>query len=198
MSLRMKSKYYHGLFKTKKGAKPKPITREVVVVEGCPFYEIRKNLSDNWDTWSERKKTTIIKDLRKEFDEKVEGTAPDCLQTRLAHGDFIIMHGPDIQKYYEVRHVLHFTSYDRINLEKHEITNDGTIRYALTARHVIPEQVDDVQRHFGDYDAKPEDEYHGDLDANAKDKALKAERELETYELRARKAAERNAITASA
>ncbi|KAL9586889.1 MAG: hypothetical protein Q9212_000633 [Teloschistes hypoglaucus] len=47
----------------------------------------------------------------------------------------------------------------------HQISNDGRLRYALTARHVKPKEVDAAQLYKGDYVTTPQDVYYGDMDA---------------------------------
>ncbi|RDL41607.1 uncharacterized protein BP5553_01586 [Venustampulla echinocandica] len=50
------------------------------------------------------------------------GTQPDVLKVVLKHGDIVIMHGRDIQRFYE-----------------HSVVPHGKLRFALTARYVRPE-----------------------------------------------------------
>ena len=55
--------------------------------------------------------------------------SPELFGTYLAHGDYIVMRGKALQKYYE-----------------HAVTPDKDLRFAVTSRHVIPEMVPSDQR----------------------------------------------------
>ncbi len=60
-----------------------------------------------------------------------KNTKADVLKVTLNHGDIIIMHGRDLQKYYE-----------------HAVKPYGTLRFALTCRHIDP---DLVMKNTGDH-----------------------------------------------
>lgn len=95
--------------------------------------------------WSERKRAEEFAKL-KSF--RKGRNAPNCFETELRHGDYIVMHGSNLQKYFE-----------------HQISNLGDIRYALTGRHVRPEECSEDERLGGIYETSPEDVYSGDMDA---------------------------------
>ncbi|KAI4104070.1 MAG: hypothetical protein L6R37_003476 [Teloschistes peruensis] len=143
MTIRMKGKYYLGAT----GNNLKTYDPNQEIVEGCVAPEYREYMNENWSSWTSKKQTTefgILKSMR-------PGNSlspPVVFKTTLAHGDYIVMHGDDLQKYYE-----------------HQISNDGRLRYALTARHVLPDTVDPAQLYKGDYVTNPQDVYHGDMNA---------------------------------
>jgi hypothetical protein len=73
-----------------------------------------------------------------------KGTAEPLIIT-LGHGDIVIMHGTDIQKYFE-----------------HEVEHKGKLRYALTCRYIDPDSLAPQDRPT--YVVRPDDgTYDGSL-----------------------------------
>lgn len=101
MTIRMKGKYYLGAT----GNNLKTYDPNQEIVEGCVAPEYREYMNENWSSWTSKKQTTefgILKSMR-------PGNSlspPVVFKTTLAHGDYIVMHGDDLQKYYEVRDLL--------------------------------------------------------------------------------------------
>jgi hypothetical protein len=80
----------------------------------------------------------------KKGSKKVE--KPPVLWFTLDHGDIVVMHGREIQKFYEVSdHIRSKTLKECIVLilEQHAVTPKGSLRYALTCRYVRPEMMAD-------------------------------------------------------
>ncbi|KAI9753079.1 MAG: sedoheptulose-7-phosphate:D-glyceraldehyde-3- phosphate transaldolase [Chaenotheca gracillima] len=118
MSLRMKAKYYTGMSKTGSYVTKAP------PVPGCLKYEQRKVAHarlDGVENATERQKIgeKIIRDLQ--LTTKKRTTCPPLVNLTLRHGDIVIMHGFNLQKYYE-----------------HAVESQETIRFALTCRYVDP------------------------------------------------------------
>ncbi|KAL3456773.1 hypothetical protein BJX64DRAFT_270105 [Aspergillus heterothallicus] len=135
--LRMKFKYYHGF--SKSGTK-KTLTKNDPVLVGCLNREWRLDLKNKkangelndeqyeeawWNKWKESPQT----------DKPVKAgarEAPPCIRTELHHGDIVVMHGAGVQKYYE----------HEVSLE----TGGGAkLRFAITARHVLPDKIEKNQ-----------------------------------------------------
>ncbi|MCJ1232791.1 hypothetical protein MMC14_000745 [Varicellaria rhodocarpa] len=64
----------------------------------------------------------------------------------LLHGDITVMHGAEMQKYYE-----------------HGVVHDCKLRFALTCRFIKPSEVDPSQHWKGNYDTSIVSEYDGDV-----------------------------------
>lgn len=72
---------------------------------GCRLYEERKelyNLRDNRDDQTQRRRHQLMREISRNH----SGYAPSVIKTVLKHGDLLVMHGANIQKYYEVRFFL--------------------------------------------------------------------------------------------
>ncbi|KAI9843294.1 MAG: hypothetical protein M1837_006509 [Sclerophora amabilis] len=120
MTLRMKSKYYTGF--TKGGA----YYTASPPIPGSIKYEERKEahaMLDGVRSQAERQKIgeKILKKLQ--LDNK-RRNCPPLVTMNLRHGDIVIMHGFNLQKYYE-----------------HAVESQETIRFALTCRYVDPRSV---------------------------------------------------------
>lgn len=93
MFIRMKQKYYDGL---KKNGSP---LDDDPVLEGCKEYESRKRLKDQYKEGLLTEKAYI--DERRNI-LKTKETPPPIIKMELHHGHIVVMHGADLQKYYEV------------------------------------------------------------------------------------------------
>ncbi|KAL9605193.1 MAG: hypothetical protein Q9179_001625 [Wetmoreana sp. 5 TL-2023] len=143
MMIRLKPKYYYGA--TGNSAKMYDPTQPII--QGCLAPAYRHYMNQNWGRWNKSTRAAEFQTLKQK---RPQGSIPPvCFKTTLHHGDYVVMQGSDLQKYFE-----------------HQITNDGSIRFALTARHVRPDTIKDpVERAKGDYTTKPEDVYHGNMEA---------------------------------
>jgi hypothetical protein len=96
MSIRMKATYFYG--KTKAGK----LLADDPVLPGCFEYEKRKELKELRGTISDveyqKRRETLFSNIK--F--KKGANTVEVLNMRLKHGDMVVMHGADIQKYYEV------------------------------------------------------------------------------------------------
>ena len=112
MTLRMKSRYYTGLTGGGTYSPSDP------VLPGCRLEGKRKKLnslygqisSEAFDAEVEKMykeaKNEVKKGARKgveDGDENDSGINPTLLSMMLEHGDIVVMHGAEMQKYYEVR-----------------------------------------------------------------------------------------------
>lgn len=91
----MKYKYFNGLSKAKK------ILDDDPVLPGCQLHEVRAELKEmlnngeiSWKDY-ERRRLEASKKCR-----AVE--AHPFIKMELHHGDLVVMHGENLQKYYEV------------------------------------------------------------------------------------------------
>ncbi|KAI9828288.1 MAG: hypothetical protein M1819_006626 [Sarea resinae] len=140
MTLRMKAKHFCGHFKSKYVAE-KP-------VPGCCRYEERKAEYEKWVATSPEGRDAKGKSIVSAFKIKSKH-GPAAVTIELNHGDIVIMHGADIQKYYE-----------------HAVVPEGLLRFALTCRYIDPASLakDNVPR----YEVKPDEGiYDGENPATA-------------------------------
>ncbi|KAL1794308.1 hypothetical protein ACET3X_007729 [Alternaria dauci] len=121
MRIRMKARHYHGV---SSGA---GLYDDAAPIPGCQQYEARLALQPSLDvlkrsdtkTWNARRRQ-----IPKELGLTNRGNAKDVLTMQLGHGDIVIMHGADVQKYYE-----------------HAVEHAGKLRFALTCRYIDPESL---------------------------------------------------------
>ncbi|KAF2139183.1 uncharacterized protein K452DRAFT_290280 [Aplosporella prunicola CBS 121167] len=140
MKLRMKEKHYNGVSKAGVMVTDKPMP-------GCEKYSERlaawQELEALKATGGEEAAATYkqrVKALPKELGLKAKGNARDVVTLQLRHGDVMLMHGADIQKYYE-----------------HAVVPDGALRFALTCRYIDPMSLsEDIRPHVGP-DSQPYD-----------------------------------------
>ncbi|KAL4866261.1 hypothetical protein BDV12DRAFT_199326 [Aspergillus spectabilis] len=163
MALRMKKKYYHGC------NDKKVLIADDPILPGCENYEVRRKLKDELDKAireleeDEPKPGANKEDLRKakqeiqEVYEKVwleshariknkQTFGPDVIKLQLNHGDMMVMHGVGLQKYYE----------HGVNLK-----DNGKLRFALTARHVLKDKIDKQEWWKGDHPETEDLNYDG-------------------------------------
>lgn len=99
MTIRMKYKYFNGL------SKAKVVLNDDPVLEHCRFEKERQELKEQFKTGAISKETYDT--LRKEV---LKGSkaqeAPPIIKIELHHGDLLVMHGEDLQKYYEASEYL--------------------------------------------------------------------------------------------
>ncbi|ODM15422.1 hypothetical protein SI65_09025 [Aspergillus cristatus] len=138
MYIRMKYKYYHGFSKARKLLDDDP------VLQGCRFESERRTLKEQFKTGE------ITKDaydaLRREvlFKHGRNGEASPIIKMVLNHGDLVVMHGEKLQKYYE-----------------HSVVPDKKLRFALTARYIKPDHVDERELKKGEFMLSPDQIYDG-------------------------------------
>ncbi|KAL4911104.1 hypothetical protein BDW74DRAFT_184618 [Aspergillus multicolor] len=161
MSVRMKYKFYHGLTKTsmkkKKGEgeqegdeqKEKEtvaLLADDPVLPLCENYANRKALKERLDSGSISEEG-YKKAWWESFEQnKGQDRPPDLFKIKLRHGDFVVMHGEGVQKYYE--HAV-------------ELDKCGALRFALTARHVKEELISDDEWEMGQFTLNEDQIYDG-------------------------------------
>lgn len=135
MKLRMKPKYYCGLHAAGTYLDAAPI-------EGCVKYDERLAAHQMLEQF--RDSPALLKEhvskLKKQLGLKVRRSSVDSIDMLLNHGDIVIMHGSEIQKYYEVRPDEPKVLLDGYNNtpKKHAVTPEGKVRFALTCRYIDP------------------------------------------------------------
>ncbi|KAH7112820.1 hypothetical protein B0J11DRAFT_393581, partial [Dendryphion nanum] len=134
MRLRMKARHYLGVSKegVYNDALPKP---------GCYNYEMRlasrTELENLKAAATGKDYRARLKTISKELNLKTGGTARDSITMTLGHGDIVIMHGAEIQQYYE-----------------HAVEHGGKLRFALTCRYIDPESLGEADK--PKYEVKPD------------------------------------------
>ncbi|GFF64652.1 hypothetical protein IFM60648_01339 [Aspergillus lentulus] len=137
MSIRMKYKYYNGLSKAKTLLKDDP------VLAGCRMEAERRSLKSQLAN-SEIDQITYNSLRRKALQKGKCGEAPVEIKMELNHGDLVVMHGENLQKYYE-----------------HAVTPDKKLRFALTARYIKPDHVEPEHLPKGEFILTPDQIYDG-------------------------------------
>jgi hypothetical protein len=121
MRIRMKMRRLHGISSAVgmyDGAPPIP---------GCKQYEARLAIQPSLDELKAsdpKAYTAKRKQTPKDLKLDCKGIARDVLTMQLGHGDIVIMHGADVQKYHE-----------------HAVEHSGKLRFALTCRYIDPESL---------------------------------------------------------
>ncbi|KAL5116983.1 hypothetical protein ACEQ8H_005069 [Pleosporales sp. CAS-2024a] len=125
MRIRMKARHYHGCSSAGVYDDARPLP-------GCANYEARVKLQPDLDAlkqsdpkaWRAR-----LKIVPRELKLKHAGQAKDVLKMELGHGDVVVMHGAELQKYYE-----------------HAVEHAGRLRFALTCRYIDPESLNEADK----------------------------------------------------
>jgi hypothetical protein len=117
MRLRMKANHYHGASKA-------GVFTDAIPKPGCYKYEERLAAISELEALKATSGPDYrarLKSLPKDLGLKRVGNARDAITLTLGHGDIVIMHGAEIQKYYE-----------------HAVEHAGKLRFALTCRYIDP------------------------------------------------------------
>lgn len=117
MRIRMKARHYHGCSSANVYDASRPLP-------GCKSYEQRLALHPQLEALKlsdPKAYRARLKQIPKELKLTSAGTAKDVLRMQLGHGDVVIMHGAEVQKYYE-----------------HAVEHAGKLRFALTCRYIDP------------------------------------------------------------
>lgn len=105
----MKPKYYHGYIGIRRDANGDEynLLRDDPVLEGCKCEEERRRLKEEFRAqkidlaqYDEARKKT----LKRERNQRC--FPPVLIEMSLKHGDLVVMHGADLQKFYEVFRLL--------------------------------------------------------------------------------------------
>ncbi|KAL4810841.1 hypothetical protein BDV18DRAFT_2688 [Aspergillus unguis] len=143
MSIRMKYKYYHGFTKSNKGE----VIADDPVLPNCENYQERQHLKEqllNGSLSSDAYKAAWLDSYKQVKTRKI--SPPDIIKMNLNHGDMVVMHGEDVQKYYE--HGV-------------ELDEESKMRFALTARYIKKDEVPEQDWPKGDFKLSPEQVYNG-------------------------------------
>lgn len=102
MYIRMKAKYYFGVSNSNVPTPDDP------VLPRCVREEQRRSLKEEFeadlitkDVYNKRRKAMLQRSDTKQ--------PPKLMTLELKHGDLVVMHGAELQKYYEVRHIQSIT-----------------------------------------------------------------------------------------
>lgn len=104
MRIRMKAKYYHGhgIAGAKAKAKDCKLLRDDPVLQNCKHEGERQALKEQYDA-GEITRAQYDEARTKIFQQdKKYGQPPILIDMHLKHGDLVVMHGAELQKYYEV------------------------------------------------------------------------------------------------
>lgn len=98
MTIRMKERYYSA-----KKIKFDPYDPNAPVIKGCQLYQERLELNDLHKKGCSNETLRAKEDeLRKMVQKYARNSAPVILHMKLHHGDMVVMHGREMQKYFEV------------------------------------------------------------------------------------------------
>ena len=136
MRIRLKAKHHLGVSTS-------GVYTDALPLPGCNKYEERtarvNELRDLKATCTPSQYKARLKQLPKELGIRASGNAKDALTMKLGHGDIVVMHGAELQAYYE-----------------HAVEHSGKLRFALTCRYIDPESLPEKER--------PTDEVEADTD----------------------------------
>lgn len=98
MTIRMKERYYSA-----KKIRFNPYDPNAPVIKGCQFYKERLELNIlHKNGCSDEVLRAQETKLRLKVQKNGRNSAPVILNMRLHHGDMVVMHGSEMQKYFEV------------------------------------------------------------------------------------------------
>jgi alkylated DNA repair dioxygenase AlkB len=121
MRIRMKARHYHGV------SSVAGLYDDAAPIPGCQHYDARLALQPSLEALKKSDSKAYNarrKQIPKQLGLNNRGTARDALTMQLGHGDIVIMHGADVQKYYE-----------------HAVEHSGKLRFALTCRYIDPKSL---------------------------------------------------------
>lgn len=154
MLIRMKYKYFNGCSKAKKLLDDDP------VLPGCQLEDQRKELKEQLNRGAITRKE--YERRRQEGSKKCRATeASPFIKMELHHGDLVVMHGENLQKYYEVWSQGTDRHSPGSNLSQHSVIPEKKLRFALTARYIKPDQVDKSEWKKGEFALTPDQIYDG-------------------------------------
>ena len=161
MQVRLKKKYWAGFDIKSSGATF--IRPDYPILPGSVFSKEREGLKARYTNGE-----MSSAQYEEEYLELMQGSHKSkhdkALDMTFNHGDIIIMHGADIQKYYEVS-TKSCSPFSSLTLEQHMVINTGDLRFALTCRHIKWDQVPEEHHWKGKFDASMYPAYDGSIDA---------------------------------
>ncbi|OQD65990.1 hypothetical protein PENPOL_c005G09227 [Penicillium polonicum] len=143
MFVRMKYKYFNGCTRRAEPKQLGNLLQDDPVLKDCMFEGERRALKEEFDAGE------ISQD---EYDDSRRALAmgrkgkeaPVTIKMELHHGDLVVMHGENLQKYYE-----------------HSVVPENKLRFALTARYVKPDHIDAREIQKGQFSLTPDQIYDG-------------------------------------
>jgi hypothetical protein len=117
MRIRMKARHYHGVSNA-------GVYDDAPPLPGCQQYDARLALHPSLQALKRtdsKAYTARRKQIPKDLKLRSSGQAKDVLNMQLGHGDVVVMHGAELQRYYE-----------------HAVEHSGKLRFALTCRYIEP------------------------------------------------------------
>ncbi|KAJ5177083.1 uncharacterized protein N7482_002960 [Penicillium canariense] len=138
MCIRMKAKYYNGATKANVPLAIDP------VLGGCNGEQERRLLKDEFEAGQlteeeyRAEREGMLRTL------KSRANPPDMIKLELQHGDMVVMHGADLQKYFE-----------------HSVIPEQRLRFALTSRYIVPELIPPEQHWKGEFELRGDQIYNG-------------------------------------
>lgn len=117
MRIRMKARHFHGV------SSNAGLYDDAPPIPGCQKYEDRLAVQHDLDALKQLVDTKPYAARRKQIPKQLglnsRGQAKDVLTMQLGHGDVVVMHGAEVQRYYE-----------------HAVEHAGSLRFALTCRYI--------------------------------------------------------------
>ncbi|KAJ5673085.1 hypothetical protein N7507_002212 [Penicillium longicatenatum] len=138
MKIRMKDQYYNGQ------SKRFVVLKDDIILPNCRNEKARRDLKKQYEDGII---TKAVYDQRRTslFNKQgSSGEAPAQIQLTLHHGDLVVMHGENLQKYYE-----------------HSVVSSNLLRFALTARYIKPDFVNEIELPNGHFMLNSDQVYHG-------------------------------------
>ncbi|KAH7091369.1 hypothetical protein FB567DRAFT_437105 [Paraphoma chrysanthemicola] len=125
MRIRMKARHYNG-------SSNAGVYDDAPPLPGCQKYDQRKELQHSLETLKHtdgKAYRARLKQIPRELGLKASGNARDVLRMELGHGDIVVMHGAELQRYHE-----------------HAVEHAGKLRFALTCRYIDPDSLKEGDR----------------------------------------------------
>ncbi|KAF4763151.1 hypothetical protein HAV15_000337 [Penicillium sp. str.  len=143
MFVRMKYKYFNGCTRRAEPKQLGNLLQDDPVLKDCMFEGERRALKEDFDAGEISQDE--YDDSRRALSMGRKGKeAPVTIKMELHHGDLVVMHGENLQKYYE-----------------HSVVPENKLRFALTARYVKPDHVDAREIQKGQFSLTPDQIYDG-------------------------------------
>lgn len=138
MWFRVKSKHWTGMTKSGQFVNARPLP-------GTANFEARTNCYEELNDDLDEGETPKAERLRKlAFELHLQDNLRDrkpWLRLRLSHGDVVVMHGRQVQEYFE-----------------HQVDPLGTLRFALTCRTILPDHLKEEE--LPGYEVLPDDGHY--------------------------------------
>lgn len=148
MNIRMKARYFKF---------PREFTFEsydphAPVILGSQLYKQRLEVNQYYLTGDMEGFKIAKAELFEKLKKCHTKNAAPILTMKLKMGDMCVMHGADMQKYFE-----------------HSIIPEGKLRFGLTCRYVDPARIPEDEHWKGDFHIDPANLYTGDVDITTDD-----------------------------